>query len=194
MGNIILQKIFDSETPNVLAALIMSGLSCSKAPRVVRYISGNETITAEIIAACHVKTKLTSNCKRNFPTSPRLPKISSKKNPTTVGGKIIGKVNTASANPLNLLRLTTARAKKIPRKNVMTVATSEVFSVMINGLSISSTSHKNNFVGGQAQKNFVEGELAPKIFFDLPTERLGVRDSTDHNKILRLLQDVNDFK
>ena len=64
----------------------------------------------------------------SFPTGPFLPQISNKKKPTTVGGRIKGKVNNPSINPLDFpLKFDTKYDVMIPKKNVIIVATKDVF-------------------------------------------------------------------
>ena len=59
---------------------------------------------------------------------PFFPKITSRKNPTTVGGNTIGNVNTPSTNPFSLpLYPATNQAAAIPKKNVIIVAVNVVF-------------------------------------------------------------------
>ena len=96
----------------------MFGSSCSKAARVERYINGNEMTAAAITAACHVNTSVTSNCNKNFPIGLRLPKVTNKKKPATVGGNTSGNIITASTKVLPRLRLHTKRAKNIPAKKI----------------------------------------------------------------------------
>ena len=137
-----------SETPSVRAAPTMLGSSCSKAPRAVRYIRGSETTMAAMTAAFQVKTMVTSNCRRNLPMALRRPKASSRKKPTTVGGRTSGNVITASASPWKRRMRATARARPMPRKNVTTVATTAVFIVRKSGAYsiISPQSHTSQSV------------------------------------------------
>ena len=120
---------------------------------MIRANGGKLTTTAAMTAAFHVNTKFMSNCSKNFPIVERLPNSNSKKNPTTVGGKTIGNIITASTRALPRLRLLTKYAKNIPAKNVITVATAEVFSVIISGLNSISITRQNNFIGREVQTN-----------------------------------------
>ena len=143
----------------------MFGSSCSNAARVVRYINGNEMTVAAITVAGHVNTSVTSNCNRNCPIGDRLPKVSNKKKPATVGGNTSGNIITASTNVLPRLRLHTKRAKNIPAKKVISVAAAAVFSV-INSGSMSSPEQKN-VVGRHAQIDFV-ADIHATAFVDAP--------------------------
>ena len=113
---------------------MMFSSSCSKAPRAVRYMRGRETTTAAMTVACQLKTRLRSNCSRNCPMALRLPKASSRKKPTTVGGSTRGRVISASISPWPRFRRAAQQARPMPRKKVMTVAVTAVSSVMIRGL------------------------------------------------------------
>ena len=87
-------------------------------------------------AALKVKTKEISNCRKKCPTGERLPKISRRKKPTTVGGKTIGNKMRASSSDLPRLRFITRYASAIPTKKFMTVAAAAVFIDIISGSMI----------------------------------------------------------
>ena len=56
-------------------------------------MSGKATTEAEITAACQVKTIFRSNsARKSRPMGPLIPNSLRRKNPTTVGGRIIGNV------------------------------------------------------------------------------------------------------
>ena len=132
-GKSTYQKIRHSDTPSVLAAARIFGSSCSKAPRAVRYMSGSDTTMAAMTAAFQVNTSVISNCSRKRPIRLRFPNNSSRKKPTTVGGRTSGSVMTASASPWNRRMRTTASASPVPARKVTIVAVTAVSSVMISG-------------------------------------------------------------
>jgi hypothetical protein len=92
----IVQNIFHSDIPKVLAALSMFLSICSKAPFEVLYISGKDTTTAAITVADQEKIIFISIRESSFPTGPFFPNISNRMKPSTVGGSTIGSVNKAS--------------------------------------------------------------------------------------------------
>ncbi len=98
------QKIVASVAPRVLATRSRLLSICSKAPNAVLYIKGKETTVAAIAAPYQVKTMVKSKTCMSFPTGPFLPKNSSNKKPTTVGGKISGAIKIPSINDLPLPR------------------------------------------------------------------------------------------
>ena len=120
-GSITFQNIQFSDLPNVLAAFIILVSICSKAPLLVLYISGKETIKEASIAPLKVNIKGKPNFSTMLPIKEFLPKNISKKNPTTVGGSTKGRVNTISNIDENLFILKTAKAIYIPTKKVIMV-------------------------------------------------------------------------
>lgn len=127
-GTVIVQNILNSLTPKVLAAFKIFLSICSKAPLVVLYIKGKATTVAVITVADQEKINLTPKEDKNLPIGLFIPKINRRKKPKTVGGNIIGRVNKASNNILNLLFLFTInQAAARPRKKEMIVAAKEVF-------------------------------------------------------------------
>ena len=74
--------------------------TCSKAPRVVMYISGNAITAAAITVAGQEKTMDVWNSARNLPPN-RVPMNSNKPNPTTVGGNTRGRMNIPSITGFN---------------------------------------------------------------------------------------------
>ena len=70
----------------------------------------------------------------------RFPRKSSRKNPTTVGGRTSGRVITASATvPARRLRIcSTPYASAMPTKKVITVASPATSRDMMSGESVSS--------------------------------------------------------
>ena len=103
-GKLIRQKIVNSFAPNVLATRSRLASIWLKAPSAVLYINGKETIVAAIAAPYQVNTIVVSNGSSSLPTGPFLPKNSSSKNPTTVGGRINGATNIPSIKDLALPR------------------------------------------------------------------------------------------
>ena len=72
---------------------------------MVLYIKGKATIVEAIIVAVPEKTIDLSKVKSIFPIRPFFPNITSKKNPTTVGGKTSGRVNNPSTIPFVFFNL-----------------------------------------------------------------------------------------
>jgi hypothetical protein len=86
-------------------------------------------ITAAITVAVHEKTILTlKKSSKNLPTGLFTPNINKMKNPITVGGNTIGKVNIPSKIILTFsdFILTIKFAVIIPKKNVITIAAEAV--------------------------------------------------------------------
>ena len=102
-GIIRLRKMRASDQPRVRAASIMRPSSDSNAPSAVRYTSGKLTTTADITAACQVKTRDTPCAISQRPTPVDRPKSMSRRKPHTVGGSTMGMVNTESSTPLRRL-------------------------------------------------------------------------------------------
>ena len=69
----------------------------SKAPRALRYISGNATTTAAMTVAGQLNTSGRPCSMNQRPTGELLPRASSRMKPQTVGGRTIGMVNSVSA-------------------------------------------------------------------------------------------------
>jgi hypothetical protein len=133
-GTVIVQNILRSDTPRVLAALIILLSICSKADRVVLYIIGKDTTIAAITVACHENIICIPKEKSNEPIGLFFPNISNNKKPRTVGGSTIGIVNKASKKHVNLLNLLHNNfAVKIPIKKVIKVENNDVLIDIHNG-------------------------------------------------------------
>ena len=91
-GRTIVKKILSSETPRVRATSKSVLSICWNAARVVLYINGNDTTMAAITVANQENIIFIPIEYRKFPKGLFFPKNNSKKNPTTVGGRIIGSV------------------------------------------------------------------------------------------------------
>ena len=100
VGIFILQKMNVFESPSVRPASLSVVSKASKAPRVVLYIRGNATTVAATIPPYQVITNLIPNFCRNCPSGVFTPKMSMRKNPTTVGGSTKGSVRMTSRIPL----------------------------------------------------------------------------------------------
>lgn len=122
MGIMILKKIFLSDMPRVLAASVILRSTCSKAPRQVLYIMGKDTAAAAMTAPCHVNSTLNPADAKAPPIGLFLPKIISKKKPTTVGGSTIGNENSPSARLFPLFMEITSLAAAMPKTKVIRVA------------------------------------------------------------------------
>ena len=120
--------------PAYAAACSRVGLTCSSAPSEVLYINGNATTVAAMTVAGHEKAIIRPMCSSADPTGLRRPKISSRKNPTTVGGSTSGRVSTPSTHArIDPCNPYIARAAISPRKNVATVAAQVVAIEMMSG-------------------------------------------------------------
>src|SRR5699024_5913494 len=127
-GNTIFQKILVLDNPSVLPTSIRFGFSCSNALLVVRYINGKETTIDAITAPFQVKIMPCPFSAIQFPIHVFFPKNTSKKNPITVGGSTIGRVNTASNNPFPYFIFAVFQAAYTPRKKVIKVDAAAVFN------------------------------------------------------------------
>ena len=94
------RKTAHSLAPSVRAACRSEGFTWSNAPSVVRYIRGNAITVAAITVAGHENAIESPTCSRARPMKLRLPKISRRKKPTTVGGSTKGRVRSPSIHAL----------------------------------------------------------------------------------------------
>ena len=128
------RKTVHSLAPRVRAASSSVGFTCSNAPSVVRYMSGNATTVAAMTVAGHENTMLMPRCSSACPMGLRLPKRSSRKKPTTVGGSTRGSVRMPSIHARMLPRTPySRRAASTPSTNVAAVAVKVVASEMSSG-------------------------------------------------------------
>ena len=133
-GNNTRRKTAHSLAPSVRAACSNVGFTCSNAPNVVRYIRGNAITVAAMTVAGHENAIERPTCSSASPMKLRLPKISRRKNPTTVGGSTKGSVRRPSIHARRPPRTSyITRAATIPKKNVATVAVHVVASEMMSG-------------------------------------------------------------
>ena len=99
----------------------------------MRYISGNETTVEAMTAPCQENIKENPNWEKNCPTRLFFPKASSRKKPTTVGGRTKGRVNRPSRTACPCFSFTTVRAAQMPRTKVKMVAGKATFKEIHSG-------------------------------------------------------------
>jgi len=99
----------------------------------VRYINGKATTVEAMTTPTQVNTIWMPNWASHFPMPLALPKNTSRKKPTTVGGSTRGRVKTASQIPAPWRIHATFHAANIPIKKVMTVAMPAALNDNVNG-------------------------------------------------------------
>ena len=123
-----------SLAPSVRAACSSVGLTCSNAPRVVRYMSGKAMTVAAMTVAGQEKAMLMPSRSSAWPIQLRRPKMRSRKKPTTVGGRTSGRVRMPSIHARREPCIPYIhRAAIMPRKKVAMVATQVVAMEMTSG-------------------------------------------------------------
>ena len=133
-GKSTLRKTLHSPAPSVRAAARRLGFTCSNAPNVVRYMSGNATTVAAMTVAGQENATVMPMCCSACPIQLLRPNIRSRKNPTTVGGRTSGSVSRPSTHARTAPRMPyIIFAASMPMKKVAAVAAQVVATEMISG-------------------------------------------------------------